>query len=645
MILPIGHEEMSVRRLPWVTFAIMATCTGLVFVTDTTFPSETFSEFGLIPDDPSWKALFSHMFLHAGWVHLAGNLFMLFLAGPPVEDRWGRPLYAAFFVTSGVFAGAFYMATAPGSPLPLVGASGAIAGVLGACMVRFWSRRIRFLYVFLIPPRLVRGTFWAPAWVMLPLWFGSELLSAAITDTAGVTGGTAYWCHVGGFIGGATFAGAIRFWKIEERFIHPAIEDKITVMENPLIDEAMDARTRGDVDTAYELLSTAARRTPDDPEIATALWEVACDKRCADVAAPHMLRIAALMLERGDTRLAAHYWTEVAERAPEVRADPDLLLALAPILAKLERHREAVLALRHAIERETSTETAMRVMNIAGPLDARTAAAAGRIALGSEGIGGAERRQLEARVEAFEAEAERTPTRVAGGFEDRSIAIDLDDDPVAPVLVDRTPGPTRPALAGSHSDPRPGPQPDRPDAAPLALDASGQLGASDSAETADDDEYLGLPPDEVMPQSLGRFVDVKTLEAVPVELTDDTLVVERPGGVRGPLALARVDAVAVGAVQGLSARPVLVVDLALNWSDAHDESGLLNTIRLRGDRFDPRALMPGGGSAVDAFRALVAELLARSGATPLPDEASARGNPFRSFADLESYLREALEVG
>ena len=91
MILPIGHEEMSVRRLPWVTFAIMAACVGVLLGSDTSSPSTTFASYGLIPDDPSWKALFSHMFVHAGWVHLAGNLFMLFLAGPPIEDRWGPP--------------------------------------------------------------------------------------------------------------------------------------------------------------------------------------------------------------------------------------------------------------------------------------------------------------------------------------------------------------------------------------------------------------------------------------------------------------------------------------------------------------------------------------------------------------------------
>src|SRR2546429_119104 len=102
MILPIGHQEREVRRLPWVTLAL-----GI--------PSEpgeqpAFQRFGLVPAHLSARSFATHMFLHAGWFHLIGNLFMLLLAGPPIEDRYGRALFAGFYALAGVFAALLYTA-------------------------------------------------------------------------------------------------------------------------------------------------------------------------------------------------------------------------------------------------------------------------------------------------------------------------------------------------------------------------------------------------------------------------------------------------------------------------------------------------------------------------------------------------------
>jgi hypothetical protein len=130
--------------------------------------------------------------------------------------------------------------------------------------------------------------------------------------------------------------------------------------------------------------------------------------------------------------------------------------------------------------------------------------------------------------------------------------------------------------------------------------------------------------------------------AVPVGLDDEALTIEVDGGAKTRIPLSRIEAVAAGAVQGLADKPVLVVDLALNWLAVPDEP--LKVVRLRSDQFDPRAVMPGRDSALDALRSLLDALLSRSGATPLPGRDAALGNPFASFGDLGSYGRDVLMV-
>jgi hypothetical protein len=135
-----------------------------------------------------------------------------------------------------------------------------------------------------------------------------------------------------------------------------------------------------------------------------------------------------------------------------------------------------------------------------------------------------------------------------------------------------------------------------------------------------------------------RFHELKCIEAVPLAL-DGTRLSLRNGPT---LDLTRVDGIGVGAVQGLAAKPVILIDLLLNWTEISDAP--LRTLRLRSDQFDPRTLFPDAGKGLDAFRALLEALLERAGATPLPDAASARGRPFKMYAELARYEREVLQV-
>jgi len=142
--------------------------------------------------------------------------------------------------------------------------------------------------------------------------------------------------------------------------------------------------------------------------------------------------------------------------------------------------------------------------------------------------------------------------------------------------------------------------------------------------------------------SVARFFSVKVVEVAPDRLDSEGISLRRVGGGSGLVAYTKIQAIAVGAVSGLADKPVLLIDLVMNWNDVAAEQ--VQVLRLRSDRFDVRALMPQAASAVEAFRSVLEQLLARTGATPLPDRRSVRGRPFSTHVDLADYERVVLQV-
>ena len=167
-------------------------------------------EFGVVPrhfvravgvPSASLPGLFlpilTSMFLHGGWAHIIGNMWFLWIFGDNIEDHLGHFLFLLFYLISGIAAAVLYILLDAGSNVPTVGASGAIAGVMGAYFVLY--PRARVLTWF--PPVFF---FYLPAWVMLGYWFVYQFLSGAAASVAGAQnmGGVAFWAHVGGFVAG-----------------------------------------------------------------------------------------------------------------------------------------------------------------------------------------------------------------------------------------------------------------------------------------------------------------------------------------------------------------------------------------------------------------------------------------------------------
>jgi len=155
--------------------------------------------YGLVPDEFRMQNVFTSMFLHAGLMHILGNMWFLWIFGDNIEDTLGHGKYLLFYLACGLAAGLTQYVVNTTSRVPMVGASGAIAGVMGAYMVKFPHSRIRTLVFFFFIMFLD-----IPAWVMLIYWFGTQLLSGfgSIGYTQASQGGTAFFAHIGGFITG-----------------------------------------------------------------------------------------------------------------------------------------------------------------------------------------------------------------------------------------------------------------------------------------------------------------------------------------------------------------------------------------------------------------------------------------------------------
>lgn len=282
-----------------------------------------YRKWGFIPADKSFLALITYMFVHGGWLHLLGNLLFLYMTGPFIEDLWGRPAFASFYVLVGMLSALLYAQHYPNFAGPLIGASGAIAGVMGAFLIKYWKIKINFFY-FVFP--FFRGTFQAPAWFMLPLWLGLEIFNARIMDSISAQGGSgvAHWAHVWGFVLGMAIAFGMNTFKIEEKYIHPKIEAKVQDGDDgfDVVNRAIRMKNLGMVNEAYILLLDEARNNPARTDVVETLWELG--KEVGEIAATNGIFIKMIEREIRQDQLdkALNHYYEIKNRIPDVSIGP-----------------------------------------------------------------------------------------------------------------------------------------------------------------------------------------------------------------------------------------------------------------------------------------------------------------------------------
>ena len=198
------RDVIPSRTTPWVTFALIGLNIA-VYLWGLTLGERGYEEllltYGLVPADFSWLTLLTSMFLHGGLFHVASNLLSLWIFGDNVEDRFGHGRFLVFYLLAGIAAALAQVWANPDSTIPLVGASGAISGVMGAYLVMYPQSRIHVLVFFIFYIDVIE----VPAAVFLVIWFLLQILGG-VGRVASESGGVAFWAHVGGFATGAAAA-------------------------------------------------------------------------------------------------------------------------------------------------------------------------------------------------------------------------------------------------------------------------------------------------------------------------------------------------------------------------------------------------------------------------------------------------------
>jgi len=201
-MIPLRDSQPS-RTTPLVTIVLIA-LNAAIFLHEVTLDDYSrnyfVAQYALIPGRLQLTDLVTSMFLHGGWLHLIGNMWFLWIYGDNIEDILGRSKYILFYLACGIAAAMVHVWFNPGSRIPTVGASGAIAGVMGAYMLKFPHSRI----VTLIPIVIFFTTVEIPAWIILVYWFGIQLFSGVgdLAAASGNEGGIAWFAHIGGFVAG-----------------------------------------------------------------------------------------------------------------------------------------------------------------------------------------------------------------------------------------------------------------------------------------------------------------------------------------------------------------------------------------------------------------------------------------------------------
>jgi membrane associated rhomboid family serine protease len=207
--LPL-YDDNPIREPPVVTYGLIGMCIG-AWLWQLGQPEEAVAyRFGMIPAVlfgyrelppglgaiPPWATIFTSMFLHGGWFHLGGNMLFLWIFGNNVEDLLGRARFILLYLSSGAAAALVQALSAKHAMIPMVGASGAVAGVLGAYLITYPRANVHcFVWIVVF--------FWVvtvPAWILLGFWFGMQLFSGVTTGPE--SPGVAFWAHVGGFVAG-----------------------------------------------------------------------------------------------------------------------------------------------------------------------------------------------------------------------------------------------------------------------------------------------------------------------------------------------------------------------------------------------------------------------------------------------------------
>ena len=212
-MIPIRDHNPSLR-VPYVTYALIGINLAVFLAMwplrgNEQALAEVYFAYGAVPvevwRDGEIHTLVTSIFLHGGFMHFAGNMLFLWIFGDNLEDLLGHTRFTLFYMATGIGASLMQILADPGSGVPIVGASGAIAGIMGGYLLLFPRAQVDVLFIIVIFFKVIPF----PAWVMLMIWFALQLWGGVAS--LGVQGGVAYWAHIGGFVVG--FLAMLPYWQ------------------------------------------------------------------------------------------------------------------------------------------------------------------------------------------------------------------------------------------------------------------------------------------------------------------------------------------------------------------------------------------------------------------------------------------------
>jgi membrane associated rhomboid family serine protease len=274
--------------------------------------SDPFQSWGLIPSRAEPLTALKSMFMHGGFWHLFGNMLWLWVTAPLLERAFGRFFFPVFYLLGGGFAALIYVGAHPSSNIPMVGASGAIAALMGAFAVRFSRVKIRFFYwVFVV----FAGTFRIRAWIILIVWIGIQL---AMLELVGEHSSVAYWAHIGGFGFGAALTYGLKLVRLEDRFRPHEKKALDDINQRSALELGRKELARKKPDAAKEQFEAVLARDPENPDAHLGLWQVYLQSDRPQDGATNLCRAIDGELKRGEYDLAYTHWRDLQTRVGEI---------------------------------------------------------------------------------------------------------------------------------------------------------------------------------------------------------------------------------------------------------------------------------------------------------------------------------------
>jgi membrane associated rhomboid family serine protease len=310
-------------------------------------------QFGLAPNG-KWKfhQLITSLFMHGGWLHLLGNMIFFFAVGFSLEDRWGRGAFLGFYLAAGIVA----CLPSVFSPLsvPLVGASGAISGAMGAFLIRMPKTKIKIGWAFmpfsvigliLSITRKLYGVVNIPSYIYIPYYFLVQVLIWWVLRKVGAVDGVAYSAHFAGAAFGIAFALLMKVSKVEEKFINTRIESKVSFSASPVVTEAFELMDKGDYARAEQKLQSHLMVLPNDVGALMALIQVYQNAGNLEQVNSLYARVIRKHLSEGDKEAALYAYDSLLSSFPEDQISAKLpvrdWMMICQYVREMGMHREA----------------------------------------------------------------------------------------------------------------------------------------------------------------------------------------------------------------------------------------------------------------------------------------------------------------